>query len=82
MISDTDLFCTRFISVPKDFGSLNPGAVVAGAARGALAAAGFPARVTAHYVAVKGRTTPKTTLLIKFEPGVVARERRAAGGGG
>ena len=36
MISDTDLFVNRFISVPKDMGQLNCAAFVAGIVRGAL----------------------------------------------
>ena len=44
MISDFDLFVTKFISVPKEMGHLNCGAFVAGVVRGALDAAGFPAR--------------------------------------
>ena len=44
MISDTDLFVNRFISVPKDMGQLNCAAFVAGIVRGALDGAGFPAR--------------------------------------
>ena len=45
MISDTDLFVNRFISVPKDMGQLNCAAFVAGIVRGALDGAGFPARL-------------------------------------
>ena len=33
-------------------------------------------RVTAHYVPVKGLAKPKTTILMKFESGVLARESR------
>lgn len=44
MISDYDLLVNRYISVPKTYGSFNPGAVVAGIVRGMLEAAGFPAR--------------------------------------
>lgn len=78
MISDNDLYVNRFISVPKDMGSLNCGAFVAGAVRGALAGAGFPARVTAHWVAGKAGAPPRTTILIKFDEGVMAREAAAA----
>ena len=54
MIADHDLLVNRFISVPKDMGSLNCGAYVAGVVRGVLEGAGFPARVTAHFVPVGG----------------------------
>lgn len=44
MISDYDLFVTKFISVPKELGHLNCNAYVAGIVRGVLDGAGFPAR--------------------------------------
>ncbi len=44
MISDCDLLTSRFVSVPKSYGSFNPGGLVAGIIRGMLDAAGFPAR--------------------------------------
>ncbi len=44
MISDTDLFVTKYVSVPREMGHLNPAAFVAGVVRGALDGAGFPAR--------------------------------------
>jgi len=44
MLSDTDLFVNRFISVPKDLGNLNCAAFVAGILKGVLQGAGFPAR--------------------------------------
>ena len=76
MISDVDLPMLKFLSVPKDFRGLNCAAFAAGAVRGALSAAGFPARVTAHFVPVKGGDPkkPKTTILIKFDASVMARE--------
>ncbi|PRW33865.1 Trafficking particle complex subunit 5 [Chlorella sorokiniana] len=67
MISDTDLFVTKFVSVPREMGHLNPAAFVAGIVRGALDGAGFPARVTAHYVPVQGQPRPKTVILMKFQ---------------
>ena len=44
MISDTDLFVNKYISVPKDLGQLNCAAFVAGIVKGCLDGAGFPAR--------------------------------------
>eukprot|EP00850_Spirogloea_muscicola_P006227 SM000029S10522 [mRNA] locus=s29:602262:604276:+ [translate_table: standard] len=64
MISERELLVNRFISVPRDMGSFNCGAFVAGI--GVLDNAGFPARVTAHFVAVEGQARPRTTILIKF----------------
>eukprot|EP00887_Chlorella_sp_A99_P007490 scaffold2.g7490.t1 len=76
MISDTDLPVTKYVSVPREMGHLNCNAYVAGVVRGVLDGAGFPARVTAHFVQVPGQAKPKTTLLMKFEPSVLERERR------
>ena len=44
MISDFDLFVTKYVSVPKEMGHLNCNAFVAGIVRGVLDGAGFPAR--------------------------------------
>ena len=33
-------------------------------------------RVTVHFVPVKGQPKPKTTILMKFEAAVLAREQR------
>ncbi len=44
MISDTEVFVNKFISVPKDMGQLNCAAFVAGIVKGVLGGAGFPAR--------------------------------------
>lgn len=80
MISDTDLFPTKFVSVPREMGSLNCNAFVAGIVRGVLDGAGFPARVTAHFVTVQGQSKPRTTLLIKFDALVIERENRLGTG--
>ena len=45
MISDYDLLTSRYVSVPKSYGSFNPGGLVAGMVRGMLDTAGFPARL-------------------------------------
>lgn len=78
MISDTDLFVNKFVSVPADMGGLNCAAFIAGIVRGCLDNADFPARVTAHHVDVDGRPRAKTTILIKFESSVLDREARLA----
>jgi hypothetical protein len=44
MISDYDLLVSRYISVPRTYGSFTPAALVAGIVRGMLDAAGFAAR--------------------------------------
>ncbi|KAH9624622.1 hypothetical protein KSS87_000777 [Heliosperma pusillum] len=66
MISEKELLVNRFISIPKDMGTFNCGAFVAGIVRGVLDGAGFPAVVTAHFVPVEGQMRPRTTILIKF----------------
>ncbi|GJP38049.1 hypothetical protein CLOM_g22482 [Closterium sp. NIES-68] len=76
MISEKELLVNRFISVPRDMGAFNCGAFVAGIVKGVLDNAGFPARVTAHYVQVEGQHRPRTTILIKFADEVLAREAR------
>jgi len=76
MISDHDLLVNRYISVPRDMGHLNCGSFAAGIVEGVLKSAGFPARVTAHSVAIEGSSRPKTTILVKFEPEVIARDER------
>ncbi|KAF9662770.1 hypothetical protein SADUNF_Sadunf18G0088800 [Salix dunnii] len=68
--------CCRFISIPKDMGTFNCGAFVAGIVRGVLDGAGFPAVVTAHFVPMEGQHRPRTTILIKFGEEVLRREAR------
>ncbi len=48
MISDYDLFVTKYVSVPKDLGTFTPAAFVAGIVKGVLDGAGFPARWAAR----------------------------------
>ena len=84
MISDHDLATNRYVSVPRSYGSFNPGALVAGMIRGLLESAGFRARVSAHTVEQKGppgagagagaQGRKTTTFLIKFDPSVMQRE--------
>ncbi|PQM42050.1 trafficking protein particle complex subunit 5 [Prunus yedoensis var. nudiflora] len=76
MISEKELLVNRFISIPKDMGTFNCGAFVAGIVRGVLDGAGFPAVVTAHFVPVEGQQRPRTTILIKFAEEVLRREAR------
>ena len=75
IIGDRDLLVNRFISVPRDLGSLNCGAFCAGVVRGVLEAAGFPASVSAYAAPVEGQGL-RTNVLMKFAPSVLAREAR------
>uniref|UniRef100_A0A8C2SR89 Trafficking protein particle complex subunit 5 n=1 Tax=Coturnix japonica TaxID=93934 RepID=A0A8C2SR89_COTJA len=61
-----------FISVPRENSTLNCAAFTAGLVEAVLGASGFPAKVTAHWH--KG-----TTLMIKFEEGVIARDKSLEG---
>ncbi|NXQ99002.1 TPPC5 protein, partial [Sagittarius serpentarius] len=61
-----------YISVPKENSPLNCAAFTAGLVEAVLTASGFPAKVTAHWH--KG-----TTLMIKFEEGVIARDKSLEG---
>jgi trafficking protein particle complex subunit 5 len=76
MIGDPDLLFNRFISVPKDMAHFNPGFFVAGIVHGVLDSAGFPCRVSSHFVQIEGQPKPRTTILMKFEPAVLQREQQ------
>lgn len=52
MISDFDLFVTKFVSVPKEMGHLNCNAFVAGIVGGVLDGAGFPARYVLYFLRI------------------------------
>eukprot|EP01117_Protostelium_nocturnum_P014159 TRINITY_DN5356_c0_g1_i3.p1 TRINITY_DN5356_c0_g1~~TRINITY_DN5356_c0_g1_i3.p1 ORF type:complete len:228 (+),score=59.72 TRINITY_DN5356_c0_g1_i3:789-1472(+) len=67
------LSLTKFISTPKDYQGFNCASFVAGIVEGILDAADFGARVTAHSMPLKGQKHPKTVILIKFNPDVIAR---------
>mmetsp|Transcript_21145 Transcript_21145/g.39749 ORF Transcript_21145/g.39749 Transcript_21145/m.39749 type:complete len:190 (+) Transcript_21145:99-668(+) len=75
MLNDKALLVNRFISVPRDLGDVNCGAFVAGMVEGILCSAEFPATASAHTVEeATGGTS--TTILIRFEEAVLAREKR------
>eukprot|EP00933_Yihiella_yeosuensis_P044141 TRINITY_DN3922_c0_g4_i1.p1 TRINITY_DN3922_c0_g4~~TRINITY_DN3922_c0_g4_i1.p1 ORF type:complete len:190 (+),score=25.71 TRINITY_DN3922_c0_g4_i1:74-643(+) len=75
MLNDKDLLVNRFISVPRDLGDVNCGAFVAGIVEGMLRSAEFPATASAHTVEEPGGGS-STTILIRFDESVMARERR------
>ncbi|KAK6620775.1 hypothetical protein RUM43_011070 [Polyplax serrata] len=68
-IIEKEPLVNKFISVPKDKGSLNCAVFTAGIIEAVLCGSGFPAKVTGHWH--KG-----TTYMIKFEEHVVAREKQ------
>lgn len=79
---------STFVSVPPDFGGLSVDAYISGIIAGILEGAGFPARVTAHSVALEDGESPasvssvvglpprkeKTVFLVKFAPTVLSRD--------
>jgi len=69
-IIEKEPLVNTFISVPKDKGSLNCAAFVAGIVEAVLDGANFPAKVSAHWH--KG-----TTFMVKFEESVIARDKVA-----
>jgi len=67
-IIENEPLVNTFISVPKDKGSLNCAAFVAGVVEAVLDGCNFPAKVSAHWH--KG-----TTFMVKFEESVIARDK-------
>ena len=67
-IIEKEPLVNTFISVPKDKGSLNCAAFVAGIVEAVLDGANFPAKVSVHWH--KG-----TTFMVKFEESVIARDK-------
>lgn len=68
-IIEKDPLVNRFISVPKDKGSLNCAVFIAGIIEAILNSCGFAAKVTAHWH--KG-----TTYMIKFDESVILRDKQ------
>lgn len=71
-IIEKEPLVNKFISVPKDKGSLNCAAFVAGIIEAVLNGSNFPCKVTTHWH--KG-----TTFMIKFEESVIARDKSLEG---
>jgi hypothetical protein len=67
-IIEKDPLVNRFISVPKDKGSLNCASYAAGIIEAALDGCNFPAKVSAHW-------HNGTTFMVKFEEHVISRDR-------
>jgi len=68
-IYDRDPITNRFISVPKNLGSLNTAAFIAGIINGILDGAEF----TAHVQACWNASDSRTVYVIKFDPSVLKR---------
>jgi len=67
-IIEKEPLVNRFISVPKDKGSLNCASFAAGIVEAALDGCNFPAKVSAHW-------HNGTTFMVKFEEHVISRDR-------
>merc|ERR1712187_841059 len=78
MLNDKALLVNHYISVPQDYGAVNCGAYVAGIVEGLLRSAEFPATASAHTVEEPGGGS-STTILVRFEESVMARERKLSG---
>ncbi|XP_003700411.1 trafficking protein particle complex subunit 5 [Megachile rotundata] len=68
-IIEKEALVNKFISVPKDKGSLNCASFIAGIVEAILCDCGFTAKVTAHWH--KG-----TTYMVKFDDAVVTRDKQ------
>lgn len=68
-IIETESVVNKYISVPKDKGSLNCAIFTAGIIQSVLTLSGFPCKVSAHYH--KG-----TTYMVKFEDHVITRDNK------
>lgn len=78
MIIENSMLVNRFISIPKDRAGLNCAAFAAGIVHGMLEAAELtPDSVEAHTVPVEGQRVPRTVILVKLRPEVLARARHA-----
>lgn len=75
MIIDLDPVTSSFISLPREMGQFCCGAFIAGVFEAVLAAHDFSARVSGHTQPVAGHPS-RTVFLIKFDAGVMQREKR------
>lgn len=78
MIIENTMLVNRFISIPKDRTGLNCAAFAAGIVHGMLDAAELtPETVEAHSVPLEGQKAPRTVILVKLRPEVMARGKSA-----
>ncbi|TID30430.1 hypothetical protein CANINC_000941 [Pichia inconspicua] len=75
MIIDNDPMMTKYISMPKDFESLNCEAFTAGIIEGILDVCYFRCEVSAHN-APQQNFPNRTVFLIKFDDAVISRDAR------
>jgi hypothetical protein len=79
------LICSKLVRKPLPEDHLVPSLMVGTCSeaygpcvQGILDSAGFPARVTAHFVPIEGQLRPRTTILIKFSQEVSGRSYNSA----
>jgi hypothetical protein len=73
MIVDYAPITSTFVSVPADFGGLSVDAYISGMIGGMLDGAGFPARVTAHSVALEdGEAAPLSSITSASSAGTLS----------
>lgn len=77
-IEDVEPLVNKFVSVPKDYGSLNCAAFIAGVIHGVLLASGFPADVNTFSKGDVDSSAPPPAPAAPSANGAVA----SAGGGG
>ncbi|XP_026478004.1 trafficking protein particle complex subunit 5-like [Ctenocephalides felis] len=68
-IIEREALVNKFISIPKDKGSLNCAVFTAGIVEAVLTESGFPAKVSAHW-------HNGTTYMVKFDESVIARDKQ------
>ena len=74
MIIDNTPLTNQYISVPKEMNQLSVAAYIAGIIEGVCDAAGFACKASSHNTATDVYPT-RTVFLIKFEEGVLEREK-------
>jgi hypothetical protein len=75
-IIENEPLVNKFISVPKDKGSLNCASFIAGIIEAVLTEMNFPAKVTIPLVNHSQEKGPKPTyFMIKFDESVVLRDK-------
>eukprot|EP00188_Purpureofilum_apyrenoidigerum_P000383 Plantae.Rhodophyta-Purpureofilum_apyrenoidigerum.ctg11642.p1 GENE.Plantae.Rhodophyta-Purpureofilum_apyrenoidigerum.ctg11642~~Plantae.Rhodophyta-Purpureofilum_apyrenoidigerum.ctg11642.p1 ORF type:complete len:206 (+),score=26.41 Plantae.Rhodophyta-Purpureofilum_apyrenoidigerum.ctg11642:108-725(+) len=75
-IEERDPLVNNFVSIPKDYGSMNCAAFVAGIISGVLHSSGFPAKVNVHSREISERSYPPLTIYyIEFDESVRLREK-------
>lgn len=65
----------KYISVPRDKGTLNCASFIAGIIESVLLEMSFPAKVTIPQVSAQDKKIPPTYFMLKFDDSVISREK-------